>query len=47
VNRHRHGWAFARDAINVLFFWQMDHCRASYQRDVDFARQLLTNRSPE
>ena len=47
VNRHRHGWAFARGAINMLFFWQPDHCRASYQRDVDFARQLLTKRSPE
>jgi len=43
MNRHRHGWVFARGAINMLFFWQPDHCRASYQRDVKWARELLDN----
>jgi hypothetical protein len=43
VNKHRHVWAFARDAINLLFFWQPDHCQASYQRDIDFAKELLNN----
>lgn len=30
----------ARRAINALFFWQADHCRASFMRDVEFAREL-------
>ena len=30
----------ARCAINAAFFWQADHCRTSFLRDVEFAREL-------
>lgn len=24
---------FARDCVNLLFFWQVDHCRTAYQNE--------------
>lgn len=41
VNRHRFGWGVAYRIINLLFFWQENHCRDSYQADVDFAKEVL------
>ena len=41
VNRHRFGWCVAYRIINLLFFWQENHCRESYQADVDFAKEVL------
>jgi hypothetical protein len=28
------GWRFAYISINVLFFWQDDHCEGSYMSEV-------------
>lgn len=28
-----HGWWLAYKLINFLFFWQHDHCQASYQSE--------------
>jgi hypothetical protein len=41
LNRYRPGWREAYRAINAVFFWQDDHCRASYMRDVEFAEEVL------
>jgi len=30
-----------RRFINALFFWQADHCKMSFDKDVDRARQTL------
>lgn len=41
VNRHRFGWGAAYRIINLLFFWQENHCRESHQADVGFAKEVL------
>ncbi len=41
VNRHHPGWRIGYLLINGFFFWQENHCRSSYQRDVEFAREVL------
>lgn len=41
VNRNDATWAFVYCAINMVFFWQEDHCRDSHQADVDFALAVL------
>lgn len=41
VNRFKPGWRTARKVINALFFWQDDHCKASYRSDLDFAVTVL------
>ena len=39
-NRNNSGWwSFWYRATNVLFFWQEDHCRASYYSELN-RRQL-------
>lgn len=46
VNRNKPGWRLARCAINSVFealLLQKDHCKASHQRDVEFARQVLAS----
>jgi hypothetical protein len=37
-------WKKARNVINVIFFWQDDHCRISHQKDVDFAETINSSR---
>lgn len=32
-------WGFAREAIDLLFFWQEEHCRKAYYAEKD-RRQL-------
>lgn len=34
-------WYYAYRGINILFFWQEDHCRSSYLMDVHRAHLLL------
>lgn len=41
VNQHRCGWGIAYRIINVLFFWQDNHCRESHSADVEFAKEVL------
>lgn len=33
----------SRKWINALFFWQEDHCRISFEKDVERAKQTLKN----
>lgn len=41
VNRERAGWAWGYRVINRFFFWQVDHCKRSYEDDLRFARSIL------
>lgn len=40
-NREKIGWRFFYKLINLIFFWQSDHCRASHEEDVAFAKQVM------
>ena len=35
AHAHRAGWGWRRKAINALFFWQADHCRAAYEAEME------------
>lgn len=35
AHAHRAGWSWRRRAINALFFWQPDHCRAAYESEME------------
>lgn len=37
---YRKGWGI-RHVINLLFFWQEDHCRSAYFNDLERARRLV------
>lgn len=37
----RCSWTFMEKIINLIFFWDPDHCMKSYFRDVDRAKQTL------
>ena len=39
-------WALARRAINWVFFWEEDHCAASFANDVEFALEVLEAAAP-
>lgn len=40
-NRKCPAWKFAYLAINRLFWFQQDHCRSSYIRDIEWASRIL------
>lgn len=35
AHAHRAGWGWRRRAINAVFFWQADHCRSSYDAEME------------
>jgi hypothetical protein len=35
AHAHRAGWGWRRRAINAVFFWQSDHCRSSYEAEME------------
>lgn len=41
VSRHRPRWRTGYRLINRVFFWQRDHCRASFRSDVVYATYVL------
>ena len=41
LNKDTEPWTSAYLWINKLFFWQDNHCKESYEVDVDFAKQML------
>lgn len=41
VNRHRLPWKFGYHTINMIFFWQKDHCKESFKADQDFAFEVM------
>jgi hypothetical protein len=38
---YRCGWRRAERVINLMFWWDADHCRAAYYRDVARACQVV------
>jgi len=36
---YREGWALAT-VINAIFFWQSNHCRGAYHKDVEWAKEF-------
>lgn len=44
VQRHGRHWGRAYRTINAVFFWQKDHCKASFEADIEFARALVQRR---
>lgn len=41
VNRHQKVWQQAYWIINALFWFQDDHCKISYERDIFWAKDIL------
>lgn len=41
VQRHGRYWGCTYRTINAAFFWQKDHCKASFEADIEFARALV------
>lgn len=39
---HREGWRFKK-VVNAIFFWQADHCRGAYSKDLKWANEYLEN----
>ena len=40
---HRQDWKKLKRIINLLFFWQEDHCKAAYDADLERARALVAS----
>lgn len=38
---YRTPWPRTRRVLDWLFFWEVEHCYKSHQRDIAFAKQLL------
>ena len=38
---HRQKWRVRKTLINWLFFWQEDHCKAAFERDLERALNLV------
>jgi hypothetical protein len=34
-------WGFGRRLINVLFFWEEDHCKKAWENEVREAKKIL------
>lgn len=39
--RDSRAWAIGGKVINAIFFWQEDHIRSSWEKEVDRARYVL------
>ena len=40
IQRADPGWRRAYAIINGMFFWETNHCRESFELDVEFAEQI-------
>ena len=41
INRNKSPWKYLYIATNTLVFWQDNHCKSSFDRDVDFALEII------
>ena len=41
VNRDKSPWKYFYITINTLVFWQDNHCKSSFDRDVEFALEII------
>lgn len=42
LNRDKRGWRQAYKVINIVYFWQSNHCKESHNADIQFAREVLS-----
>jgi pterin-4a-carbinolamine dehydratase len=41
INRHKPVWRVAYKAINVIFWFQVDHCKESFDEDIKYAEEVM------
>ena len=41
INRNKSPWKYLYITINTTVFWQDNHCKSSFDRDVDFALEII------
>ena len=41
INRNKSPWKYLYIAINTTVFWQDNHCKSSFDSDVDFALEII------
>ena len=41
VNRDEKVWATVHKLVNILFFFQPEHCKQAYETDVKFANMVV------
>lgn len=44
IKRYNLVWGFVYRIINMIFFWQEDHCFESHLDDLEFAKEILNGR---
>ena len=47
VNRHNKWWNLCRNIVNTIFFWETDHCKKSFLKDVEYAKEILNYHTTE
>ena len=41
ANRYKSPWKYLYITLNTTVFWQDNHCKSSFDRDVDFALEII------
>ena len=41
INRDKSPWKYLYITLNTTVFWQDNHCKSSFDRDVDFALEII------
>ena len=41
INRNKSPWKYLYITLNTTVFWQDNHCKSSFDRDVDFALEIV------
>jgi hypothetical protein len=41
INRKKKYWRTAYKVVNKIFFFQENHCKVSFQSDIDFAKEVI------
>ena len=41
INRNKSPWKYLYITINTTVFWQDNHCKSSFDRDVEFALEII------
>ena len=41
INRNKSPWKYFYITLNILVFWQDNHCKSSFDRDVEFALEII------
>ena len=41
INRNKSPWKYLYITLTTAVFWQDNHCKSSFDRDVDFALEII------